>query len=69
MLAGEGDVTLTARASRLTTVTVHQVPNGPGIQIDVIPRDNAAERALVVRVSGKVIWHARPQQPASRSDS
>jgi hypothetical protein len=42
-----------------TIVTVGQDPNGPGIRIDVAPRDPADEAALVIAVGDKVIHHAR----------
>ena len=42
-----------------TIVTVGQDPNGPGIRIDVAPRDAADEAALVIAVGDKVIHRAR----------
>ena len=42
-----------------TIVTVAQDPNGPGIRIDVTPRDPADEAALVIAVGDKVIHRPR----------
>ena len=41
-----------------TVVNVGQDPNGPGIRIDVSPRDPAEEAALVIVVGGRVILRA-----------
>jgi hypothetical protein len=46
-----------------TVVTVGPDPNGPGIRIDVSPRDPADEAALVIIVGDKVIHRARPASP------
>ena len=43
-----------------TIVTVGQDPGGPGIRIDVKPRDPIDEAALVVAIDGKVIRRAQP---------
>jgi len=42
-----------------TVVTVGQDPSGPGIRIDVAPRDAADEAALVIVVGDRVIHHGR----------
>ena len=42
-----------------TIVTVGQDPNGPGIRIDITPRDPADEAALVIAVGDKVIHRSR----------
>ena len=41
-----------------TIVTVGQDPSGPGIRIDIAPRDPADEAALVIAVGDKVIHRA-----------
>jgi hypothetical protein len=42
-----------------TIVTVGQDPSGPGIRIDIAPRDPADEAALVIAIGPKVIHRAR----------
>lgn len=41
-----------------TIVTIGQDPGGPGIRIDITPRDPADEAALVIAVGDKVIHRA-----------
>jgi hypothetical protein len=41
-----------------TAVTIGQDPGGPGIRIDVTPRDSDDETALVIAVGDKVIHRA-----------
>ena len=41
-----------------TIVTVGQDPNGPGIRIDVVPRDPIDEAALVIAIGDKIIRRA-----------
>jgi hypothetical protein len=43
-----------------TIVTVSQDPAGPGIRIDIAPRDPADEAALVIAVSDRIIHRTRP---------
>ena len=43
-----------------TVVTVGQDPVGPGIRIDVAPRDPADEAALVIAVGDRIIHRSRP---------
>jgi hypothetical protein len=43
-----------------TIVTVCQDPNGPGIRIDITPRDPADEAAVVIAVGDKVVHRANP---------
>jgi hypothetical protein len=43
-----------------TIVTVGQDSGGPGIRIDVTPRDPADDAALVIAVGDRVIHRARP---------
>jgi hypothetical protein len=45
--------------AEVTIVTVGQDPGGPGIRIDVAPRDPADEAALVIAVGDRVIHRPR----------
>jgi hypothetical protein len=42
-----------------TIVTIGQDPAGPGIRIDVTPRDSDDEAALVIAIGGRLIHGAR----------
>jgi len=53
-----------------TIITIGQDPAGPGIRIDVTPRDPADEAALVIAVSDRIVNRAllpglRPARPES----
>jgi hypothetical protein len=53
-----------------TIVIIRQDPNGPGIRMDVSPRDPADEAALVIVVGDRVIHRACPAslQPVRHGD-
>jgi len=48
-----------------TIITIGQDPAGPGIRIDIAPRDPADEAALVIAVGDHVIHRPRPAGPRS----